>query len=79
MLPDTAFRVDLVEPEDDARSALRQALHQTNNYLSVVRSHAELALAKDDPARARRALEVILARADDLQRAQRELRRSARL
>jgi len=79
VLPETAFRVDLGEPEDDARSALRQALHQTNNYLSVVRSHAELALAKDDPALARRALEVILSRADELLRVQRELRRSARV
>jgi two-component sensor histidine kinase len=66
-LPDGAAR-------DDDRAALRELIHKTNNYLSVVVATTESALSKGDPAALRKALDRILDQSQSLARTIREAR-----
>ena len=59
-----------------AREALRRTIHRVNNDLAVLRAYAETALAKDDPALHRRALEMLLSRSTEIEEFLREMRRA---
>jgi hypothetical protein len=61
--------------EDCAAANLRATIHQTNNFLGAVLVYAETALAKDDPAAMRRALELLVSRSRALDAFLREQRR----
>ncbi|MFN0207466.1 MAG: hypothetical protein ACKVS6_14265 [Planctomycetota bacterium] len=61
--------------DDRARADLRDLIHKTNNYLGVVMTNAENALAKNDAQASRRALETILQQSEMLLTAIRDCRK----
>ena len=67
----------LLHPETRYREAFRRTIHRANNFLSVVATRAEIALARNDADLKTRALEAILAEARKLEEFLRATRNEA--
>ena len=63
-----------VPSESSDREAFRRTIHRANNFLTVVATRAEVALARNDPELRARALETILAESRKLEEFLRAIR-----
>lgn len=67
--------MDIFTNSSDGGARLRDVLHRINNYLASVVTSAETALARDDAAAMRRALEKLVSESRNLEIYLKEIRR----